>query len=55
MCFLQCFLVFGRERKHRERLGRREISEKMSVLPVWGVPGVKIEVAAIIGPLAAFQ
>ena len=38
MCFLECFLVFGREKKkHRKQLGKRKISEKC-VLPVWGVP-----------------
>ena len=38
------FLVFGREKKHVERLGKRRISEgkkkkEEKVLPVCGVPG----------------
>ena len=35
-CFLGVFLVFGREKKRRESLGRREISEKC----LWGVWGM---------------
>ena len=35
-CF-ECFLVFGREKKCVERLGKRRILEK-SVSPVCGVP-----------------
>ena len=34
--FLGVFLVFGREKKRRESLGRREISEKC----LWGVWGM---------------
>ena len=52
--FLGVFLVFGREKKRRERLGRREISEKC----LWGFAaclglfialGAKIEAAVIVG------
>ena len=36
--FLGVFLVFGRERKCREKLGRRENFRKMCV-SIWGVLG----------------
>ena len=34
--FFGCFLVFGREKKYVERLGKRQISEK-SVSPIYRV------------------
>ena len=48
------FLVFGREKKRRERLGRREISEKClwgfgACLGLFIALGAKIEVATIVG------
>ena len=42
MCFLECFWVFlvsGREKKCREQLGRRKISEKICVLTIKGELG----------------
>ena len=43
MCFLECFwaffLVFGREEKSREELGREQISEKCGspgLMGAWG-------------------
>ena len=56
--FLGGFLVFGREKKRRERLGRREISEKCmsslsgACLGLFIAPGTKIEAVAIVRPLA---
>ena len=59
--FLGVFFVFGREKKCRESLGRREISEKClpslsgACLGLFIAPGVKIEAVAIVGLLVAFQ
>ena len=53
VCF-GCFLVFGREKKYVERLGKRQISEK-SVSPIYRVlraiysPGHVFEAMALIG------
>ena len=52
--------MFGREKKHLERLGRRKTLEK-SLSSVWGVlglfiaPVVNFEAAALEGPLKALQ
>ena len=63
MCFLECFwaffLVFGREEKSREELGREQISEKCvsslsgACLGLFIALDAKIEVAAIVRPLAS--
>ena len=37
--FFGVFLVFGRERKRREKLGQRENFRKMCALPIRGLPG----------------
>ena len=52
--FLGVFLVFGREKNRRERLGRREISEKClwgfgACLGLFIALGAKIEAVAIVG------
>jgi len=39
--FFVCFLVFGREKKHVEKLSREQNSGKMWPL-VWGMPGANI-------------
>ena len=60
MCFLECLLVFGREKKYREQLGRRKISKKC-LLRSGVCQGLFIalralfEATAIVGPAAAFQ
>ena len=59
--FLGLFLVFRRERKRREELGREQISKKNVCPPVWGVPGSiytpehENRGAAIRGPWVAIQ
>ena len=61
LVFLGIFLVFGREKKCREELGREKISEKMCVPWSMGCLGLfiasstKIEAKAIVGTLVAIQ
>ena len=60
MCFLECFwgffLVFGKEKKCRQKLDREKILEKCvspwsgACLGLFITPSVKIEAAALVGP-----
>ena len=61
MYFLECFLVFGREKKRKEQWGKRQVSEKCVFpcsrvcLGLFIALNALFEATAIIGPLVAFQ